>query len=137
MSVHKPILVCLAAGLIMTAIAVGGTYNLSWYTIDTGGGTSTNGALMLNGTIGQHDAGGPMTGGSYALTGGFWAGQSSVQPDTCPPDLNGDSQVNVADMLALLSDWGACSGCDGDLTGDGMVNTLDLLNLLSAWGNCP
>ena len=24
-------------------------------------------------TIGQHGAGGPMTGGNYSLTGGFWA----------------------------------------------------------------
>ena len=27
----------------------------------------------VSGTIGQHDAGGPMTGGNYSLTGGFWA----------------------------------------------------------------
>jgi len=38
-----------------------------------GGGTSAGGFYTLNGTVGQHDAGAPMFGGAYALTGGFWA----------------------------------------------------------------
>ena len=50
----------------------GGPYDLSWSTIDGGGGTSTGGAYSVCGTIGQHDAGGPMIGGNFALTGGFW-----------------------------------------------------------------
>ena len=34
---------------------------------------------QVNGTIGQPDAGGPMTGSSYSLTGGFWSLISVVQ----------------------------------------------------------
>ncbi len=45
---------------------------VSWYKIAGGGGTSAGGGYQISGTIGQHDAGGPMTGGSYSLTGGFW-----------------------------------------------------------------
>ena len=52
----------------------GPSYDMSWFTIDGGGGTSTGGSYSLSGTIGQHDAGGPLTGGSYSLSGGFWAG---------------------------------------------------------------
>ena len=48
-------------------------YSIDWYKIAGGGGTSSNGQFTLSGTIGQHDAGGPMTGGNYSLTGGFWA----------------------------------------------------------------
>ena len=48
-------------------------YSIDWYKVAGGGGTSTGGVYSVSGTIGQHDAGGPMTGGSYALTGGFWA----------------------------------------------------------------
>ena len=49
----------------------GGGYDLTWNTIDGGGGTSTGGAYSLSGTIGQPDAG-SMSGGAYALNGGFW-----------------------------------------------------------------
>jgi hypothetical protein len=48
-------------------------YSIDWYKVSGGGGTSTGGIYSLSGTIGQHDAGGPMSGESYSLTGGFWA----------------------------------------------------------------
>ena len=52
-------------------------YEITWYTIDGGGATfSTGGTYLLGGTIGQPDAG-ALTGGSYALNGGFWAGTAS------------------------------------------------------------
>ena len=38
----------------------------------------------MSGTIGQHDAGGPMTGGQYSVTGGFWALISVVQTPGLP-----------------------------------------------------
>ena len=47
-------------------------YSIDWHKIAGGGGTSTNGQYSLSGTIGQHDAGGPLTGGNFSLTGGFW-----------------------------------------------------------------
>jgi hypothetical protein len=48
-------------------------YPVDWYKVSGGDGTSTNSQFTLSGTVGQHDAGGPMTGGNYSLTGGFWA----------------------------------------------------------------
>lgn len=47
-------------------------YAITWWTVDGGGGTSSGGGYILSGTIGQPDAG-VMTGGDYALTGGFWS----------------------------------------------------------------
>jgi hypothetical protein len=49
------------------------SYSIGWYKIAGGGGASTNGQYSVNGTIGQQDAGGPLTGGNYSLTGGFWS----------------------------------------------------------------
>jgi hypothetical protein len=49
------------------------SYSIDWYKISGGGGTSSNGQYAVSGTIGQHDAGGPMTGGNYSVTGGFWS----------------------------------------------------------------
>ena len=59
-------------------------YAIDWYKIAGGGGTSSNGQFTLSGTIGQHDAGWPMTGGSYSLTGGFWALFSVIQTPGAP-----------------------------------------------------
>jgi hypothetical protein len=60
------------------------TYSIDWYKIAGGGGTSTGGVYAVSGTIGQHDAGGPMTGGSYSLTGGFWSLIAVVQTAGLP-----------------------------------------------------
>lgn len=49
----------------------GGSYDLTWNSIDGGGGTSVGGGYSLSGTIGQPDAG-TMSGGAYTLNGGFW-----------------------------------------------------------------
>jgi hypothetical protein len=54
------------------AAAQTGDFDLVWHTIDGGGSTSIGGdRFALSGTIGQPDAG-KMSGGVYALQGGFW-----------------------------------------------------------------
>jgi len=52
--------------------------------MDGGGGTSTGAVYSISGTIGQPDAGGPMTGGNFSLTGGFWALPQAVQTPGAP-----------------------------------------------------
>jgi len=54
-------------------------FSIDWFTIDGGGGTSTNGNFSLSGTIGQPDAGPVMTNGQFSITGGFWALPTAVQ----------------------------------------------------------
>ncbi len=49
-------------------------------------------------------------------------------------DLNGDGQVNGADLGLLLASWGTCKGCPEDLNGDGQVNGADLGLMLADWG---
>ena len=56
---------------ILAFCAQAGDYQITWHTIDGGGGTSTDGDFALTGTIGQPDAG-EMEGGDYKLAGGFW-----------------------------------------------------------------
>jgi len=70
--------------LMSAASALAQSYSIDWYKISGGGGTSSNGQYTVSGTIGQHDAGGPMTGGSYSLTGGFWSLLSVVQTAGSP-----------------------------------------------------
>jgi hypothetical protein len=73
----------LAVGLPAAAQS-GGVYELGWFTIDGGGGTSSGGGYTLSGSIGQPDAGGPLTGGGYSLVGGFWSAVSAVQTPGAP-----------------------------------------------------
>jgi hypothetical protein len=74
----------LAACLLLLTSSVvlaqsGGGYDLSWSTVDGGGGTSSGGSYSLGGTVGQPDAG-VLSGGGYTLAGGFWAGGGVSAP---------------------------------------------------------
>ena len=73
MDLMNKIFIGLAATFALLGGASAQSYSIDWYTIDGGGGTSTGGVYSVSGTIGQHDAGGPMTGGNFFLTGGFWS----------------------------------------------------------------
>jgi hypothetical protein len=64
--------------------AWGQSYSIDWYKIAGGGGTSTGGVYQVTGTIGQPDASGAMSGGSYSLTGGFWSIIAAVQTPGLP-----------------------------------------------------
>lgn len=80
--------------------ALGQSYSVDWYKISGGGGTSTStgGTYQVSGTIGQPDASGAMTGGNYALTGGFWSLISVVQMPGVPKLLivpNGPGRVQI------------------------------------------
>ena len=70
------------ASLVFLATAIiahAQSYSINWFTIDGGGGTSTGGVYSVSGTIGQPEAGDPMTNGQYSVTGGFWALPAAVQ----------------------------------------------------------
>ena len=62
-----------ALALVSTALgqSTGGPYTLNPQSIDNGGGRSTGGVYVLEGTIGQHDASNVQSGASFELTGGF------------------------------------------------------------------
>lgn len=62
----------------------GQSYSIDWYKVSGGGGTSTGGVYSVSGTIGQHDAGGPMTNAQYSVTGGFWVLPAAVQTAGAP-----------------------------------------------------
>jgi hypothetical protein len=85
----------LSAGLCLPAFA---QFAIPWYTVDGGGGTSTGGVYSVSGTIGQPDAGGPMSGGNFSLTGGFWAMAIAIQ-QLGYPELN----ITQSGTNALIS----------------------------------
>jgi hypothetical protein len=69
------------ASLSARAGVAQGDYDLSWWTVDGGGGSSPPGSgYSLGGTVGQPDAAVWAAGGgsatSYSLSGGFWVGSA-------------------------------------------------------------
>jgi hypothetical protein len=116
----------LSAWIMLLSISVApvanGQYEISWSTIDAGGGLSSGGSYVLMGTIGQPDAAWS-SGGKYELLGGFWPGgplcfvnfehfarfaQYWLEPGTgSPADLYEDlnNQVNGLDLRVFVEQW--------------------------------
>jgi hypothetical protein len=69
-----PVLALLGLAVVAVAAAQSGSasgYDLSWWTVDGGGGTVQGGGYTLRGTAGQPDAA-TWSGASYTVAGGFW-----------------------------------------------------------------
>tara|TARA_Y100000588_G_C14005256_1_gene817485 strand:- start:449 stop:910 length:462 start_codon:yes stop_codon:yes gene_type:complete len=54
----------------------------------------------------------------------------------CYGDLNGDSTVDVLDLLVVIQEWGDCTGCIADIDLNGVVDVIDLLEVIASWGAC-
>jgi hypothetical protein len=94
-----------SAAVLLLAAASAQNYSMDWYKISGGGGTSTGGVYTVSGTIGQHDAGGPLTGGGYSLTGGFWALISVLQTPGAPVLYVSHSGNTVTVFWQDVSGW--------------------------------
>ena len=115
--------ILLAMCVLLFSLTAFGNYEISWHTIDGGGGQSSGGTYTLTGTIGQHDASREMQGGEFTLSGGFWPGESFCIVDfehfakfaqywldtgiDIPADLHKDADniVNYADLEAFVYEW--------------------------------
>jgi hypothetical protein len=74
--------------------------------------------------------GAPAYGGSQGVA--FEAPLANALP--CPADLNGDGEVNGADIGLFMAEWGGSGR--GDLNSDSNIDAADLGMLLSMWGDC-
>ena len=127
----------LLTGLLLVASPAlamsGGDYEISWNTIDGGGGRSTGGDFALVGTIGQPDAG-DMTGGDYQLSGGFWPGGPIL---SCFVNFEHFAELWLSWLDSPCgpgNDW--CYGADLDFSTD--VGLGDISELAYWWlAECP
>lgn len=86
--------------LVVAITARAQSYSIDWFRIAGGGSTSTGGVYSVNGTIGQHDAGGPMTNGPYSLVGGFWVLPILVQTPGAPA-----LSISLNPQLSTITLW--------------------------------
>jgi hypothetical protein len=132
------------AALVCAAPASAQIADLSWRTVDCGGGTSAGGNLTLLGAIAQPDAG-VMTGLSYTLSGGFLPGINTGPAPLCEGDTNNSGAIDVDDLVAVILAWGGCPGCPPshcpqDVApfpgGNCAIDVDDLLSVILHWGPC-
>ena len=97
-------------------------YELSWYTIDGGGGRSSGGQYELLGTIGQPDAAWS-SGGNFELLGGFLSGGLLCS-------VNFESFAKFAEYWR---DTGTGLPADLHVDVDNIVNNLDLRAFADLW----
>jgi len=115
-----------AIGIILLTMSLSSTasaeYELSWYTIDGGGGRSSGGPYELLGTIAQPDAA-YSAGGNYELLGGFLSGGP-----LCFVDFK--SFAKFAEYWLVTG-----TGLPADLFEDeyNIVNKLDLKVFVEEW----
>ncbi len=107
---NKPVVwLCLGLLSLLLSMSVHAqSYAVDWFTIDSGGGTSTGGVFAVSGTIGQHDA------------GGFWAIYAVQTPGA--PLLT----ISYGGNAAIVS-W------DSSVTGWTLQTNNNLAT--STWGN--
>ena len=125
---------CLLILVVPVISEAAGPYEISSYTIDSGGGTSTGGQYTLTGTIGQPDAGWSI-GGIYELLGGFWPGSPLAECYTGP---HYDQWLDVGKPTCWCANVNPRQ-CHGDADGKSQgkqkywVSTDDLDVLIAAW----
>ncbi|MHC4624788.1 MAG: hypothetical protein ACYS4W_12895, partial [Planctomycetota bacterium] len=118
----KGIAVTVTASFLMIASAMGqsgGPYDLSWSTIDGGGGVSSGGLYILTGTVGQPDAA-SSAGGPYEALGGFWPGGPLCI-------------VEFDDYARFAEYWLDSGGLPADLDGNLFVDEFDLKRFVDEW----
>ena len=108
-------------------VVAGGPFEISEWTLDGGGGQSTGGPFVVDGTLGQPDASPPMSGGGFEVVGGFWGAVS------CPADLDGNGAIDLGDLNIVLGSFGG--GISGDINGDGVTDLADLNLVLGGCGS--
>ncbi|MFM9994237.1 MAG: hypothetical protein ACKVU4_00385 [Phycisphaerales bacterium] len=114
------LLSCLS-GASRARAQMGPNLDLSWSSIDSGGGVSTGGGFTLTGTIGQPDAG-TASGGGFEVSGGFWAGGGGPPP--CYPDCNNSGSLSVADFGCFQGKY-VLGDLYADCNGSGALSVAD------------
>ncbi len=72
---------------------------------------------------------------SKMLSLGVMLASGSLVVADCP-DTDGNSAVDVDDILSIVNAWGPCQECPEDLDESGIVDVADVLLVLGGWGEC-
>ena len=63
-----------------------------------------------------------------------WVEENLALEEHCDADLDGDHDIDVEDLLAVIEDWGCVGDCVGDVNDSGSTEIEDLLEIISDFG---
>jgi hypothetical protein len=102
-------------------------FDLDWWHIGSGGGTSSGGDVELSGALGQPLAGGPVSGGDTTLTSGFMVGV--VETAVAGPEIDVQGQgVSILDDDATPESADDTEFGEAAVDSDTVVHTFTIEN---------
>ncbi len=110
---HLAVLFC----AMFAGKAAAQSLNVDWFTVDGGGGASSDGTLSIAGTAGQPDAG-LMSDGALTVHGGFWTAVLNETSST--PSSGGAFNFTIF--------YSTTNSIIGRVNGDGSANSILLTN---------
>jgi hypothetical protein len=131
---------CSVVVLAVLAVALparaqtGEGFDLTWSTIDGGGGIVAGSGFDLSSGVGTYDAG-RSAGSGYELEGGFLTVAGVEGGGGCVGDCNTDVQVTVDELVTMvniaLGNSGIAQCPAGDSSGDGLVTVDEILTAVN------
>ncbi len=119
-----PSLSALALSSLLTASSLAQP-TIDFFTIDCGTISLSGSVITLVGTIGQHDASTPISGGQFTISGGFW----NASVPFCPADFNRDYTVDFFDYLDFVDAFSSADAA-ADFNQDSVVDFFDYLDFV-------
>jgi uncharacterized repeat protein (TIGR01451 family) len=143
--VRPPVRLALAL-LVASTPAWAQTYAVPWWTVDGGGTTAATGAgYALTGTVGQPDAG-VLSGGDYAVAGGFWGGAGpgsgvleadlAVAMSDSPDPVTGLGTVTYTIAVSSAPGYSDASGLSVTQSFTSVPSTVGLLSASGSGWDC-
>ncbi len=102
-------------------------FRLDWWSVNAGGGTSSDAQFAVSGTLGQRGVG-VMTGGPFMLAGGLWWAVELPAPTA--PLLGARLSGNKVVLSWPASEQGCTLETTGDLGDASSWNTLSLIPVI-------
>ena len=95
------VLVLMVLSATWTLAQSGGEWAIGRWVVAGGGGVSRGEEFLVRGSAGQSEAGKALTGGEFALRGGFWPGPAgtALTPTPTRPSAPGVSPLKLPYLL--------------------------------------
>jgi hypothetical protein len=127
---RSSILIAALLAISLAAVALGAAVlaqtgnglDLSWSTVDGGGGLSLGGGYAVQSSVGQADAG-RMAGGSYVFTGGFLSDIEAPTPSPTPTSTENPVASATSTSTAAATSTATATGAPSATQTPGATST--------------
>jgi hypothetical protein len=127
------VVLLLLAAVPSSRAQTGEGFDLTWSTLDGGGGVVAGSGFALSSGVGTYDAG-VSVGSGYELNGGFLS-VATAEGGGCVGDCSSDEQVTVDELVTMvniaLGTAGIAQCPAGDSSGEGLITVDEILTAVN------